>query len=488
MPLFEAGRVITDPLRIALVVLLLILALGATAELLNDLEEKSEIAGTVPSASPDSTGLIGRGWSEKLSVQAGSFRVWLSLENRSEGDVSDARVVDFRAPGFRKTGDCWVQGVPACREGENSPSQESGIIIPSGRIATLWAALEPVSSSGRFTLASRFRWRDSANRSHQDAVSIGPIQVTGLSGLWPVRLMKSVYTSLQSLALPIVALVLGWLFQRHSTKMADDIKKRDDRAASNRKLQEERKAQFHETWREMLSKNFEYSQKYYLPIMSALSDIERRCGDCEGPLWDSRKSAYYWLILLRRMRVLFLGGGGVFFKNIRGELLVRECWLFARDQIYRNLGGREKVQSLTILVEPFETLPEFVKRYDDATNPEMAEGLWRFEVALQAWAAAETYGSTMIALQVLNYVLVFEANRVLEWWYYPDSWSAPEDVEGARTLGDRLRQESEKFGPGTLQARTLAIADSLEAYLKQIGRTLARTSKEAADSEGGQGR
>ena len=263
---------------------------------------------STPTSTPTDTSVTTSAWtatnvvyyspSEPEKVANGypylDFRIL--IENHAEKPITGLRWIDFQAPGFRQEKgpngvNCWLNNAPLCVSGD--PEKFIPDIQPKGSVV-LGARLVPVSASGRYAVGGLLAWNDEEGRQRYSAVSLGPVQVTT-----HFRECLNLFAGLvKDLALPIVLLLLGTVFQFAQ-------KRRDEKVQARQK---ERDIEL-QVWQSELPRIHSYAEEHYLGIVGSLRHLEHSYEEFEKTNWDSSK--FDAMVCTPRLRQQQSGTGAV---------------------------------------------------------------------------------------------------------------------------------------------------------------------------------
>lgn len=408
--------------RIKLAVALALVAAAAIFAILFVLDWKTPThetpSGSLLASSGSDKDLLVRGFLDKNRLHSSeSLRLHLIFENHSPS-LLHVGIRDLETPGFQRL------------------SFPPPFDLNPGASHTFDFDLTP-SEAGRFKIAVLYQLTRASGGIEESFLSLGPVEIhTTLGGLveHSIAPMRQIYAVVKDFTLPVVLAVLAYLFQRHQSS-------RDEQAAEDREVRETRQ----QIWSSQIPRFRIYTEKYYLPIVSAIrhlrEDFEsfKAAGETERNGDSGIKLLFHTLLVIRRMRSLRDEQGGVFFKVRLAELVVQQAWWLLNAHIEENFGfdRRDHVLVLMTSDQPYH-------RFREISESETV--LEELRIVLLHWVSnGDDFARCLDLAHIMLAVFGFEANRVLdEYWY-----GTPDEFEGRPVdkyeFPDEPREKIEKL-------------------------------------------
>lgn len=360
------------------------------------------------------------------------LRFWITIENKTDADLSQVRLV--RLPeGYSVKEICFFGPRPnrtppqqlACAK--DSEIQQGDINLPqpvlAGQSMTVAGGLAPNTAHKKEILTLVIEWVAAGRPVSSSTVTLGENQV---QTAWEDWSSSWFYQLLKDLALPVVLLVIG-------ASLSLSAKRRDARS---------------ETLKLMLPISHKYAAKYYLPLSRATERAaialykitEYQQASTSPPssasppalspddLESFKLQAFFYILQGKRLLDLTRKAiGGVYFKNLRGEMLAASC-IKSFDDL---LGGDTRepalaLQGLSSSLTESETYESFKKKFWDLSSPPTVlsppnvpspkDGeAWEL---FQDWVNEECNRQRALGLSsALALILEFEANQPYSYWY-----------------------------------------------------------------------
>jgi hypothetical protein len=301
---------------------------------------------------------------------------------------------------------------------------------------------------------------------------------------WRMRWIRASIAAAQTLALPLVLVLLGFAFQwrlnklehsrqEHNQKLADERSEREKRRAEEASERDKRRAEEAEVSRLMLPFTHKYTVEYYADLELAAREATqaiikaRATATPDSHLLDT--AFYEWLVLESRIRALN-ETAAFYFKDPTGESLVFAL-LEAHSLVFLYQqppeGGSSKLspaQELEVrrtisrvAMNPLPGTDAMLSRLESertaGTGALLDLANWFYSRVRQPDVAP-----SMTYLRAFRAVLVFEMNRPYSPWFARDvPLKLSQDLLVAIIdLCERLRA-NEEFG---------GLANELDAYLR----------------------
>jgi hypothetical protein len=316
--------------------------------------------------------------------------------------------------------------------------------LAPGQSVTIQGYLKPGSPRKSGILTAVVAWGVAGtNVPSSQPVSLGESQVQGSWHNFLVFLLDL----LKLLFIPFVLAVIGWWLNRIN-KEQDDRKaeKQEERQAAQHQheleqaalqrqhelaqaaLQRDHEAEEAvraETWKQMLLLSHTYAAKCYLPLSLAADRAASSLRDLLAHQGDERIAFFYILMCGREMTNTRRETGGLYFKDLRGEILAGECWRRQREAL---IGTDEEsrfnlaVRYAVTAIDGLATYADFKRRFEVAgsnpvafNHPDIQDAWTRF----LEWAANHPDLLAEVAryMEGLTAVLDYESNRPYKYWY-----------------------------------------------------------------------
>jgi hypothetical protein len=442
------GRRKSESLLIVLGIALIVLVLVVHASTYWYQETVSRsVAPGKPEVLGRSEGLVALAWVDKGGIESdGVLRLWILLENRTEAEVRNLRVLVFHTPGFEKVGSCWSNpgpdGAPACRPGSGGAPARLGLPATLGREESVvrFASLKSKVWYGYHGASGVVAWQDAAGKNWESAFALPAVQVSPVWGRALFGLSKSLDV-FKDLALPLALLVLGWYLQR-----------RDKEREREREERDRSQAMLRETWSLMLPKLHGYAEKHYMPVAASAFGFRDALRRQNHP-----RSFFELLRLLRQMNHLARTMGGLYFQDLAGEAVASQCWDLFLNRARDVLVDADRAM---LEISPDENYASFTEKL--AGNNQSPQGalplsdyLKTLDRRFSAWREKDDFQQDLALLTLFEYILSYETNRPYEAWY---------GVPASRHFPVNDFQEAlSKLGPAHQELRR-----DLAAYLKRI--------------------
>jgi hypothetical protein len=275
-----------------------------------------------------------------------------------------------------------------------------------------------LTTTGERPVSLRLHWTD-GRHSSTAVVPVGTVTIRT-----PFRdFLSHVRDVARDFGLPVVVLLLGYLFQQR----------------------EKKRAEVAETWNQMLPLSHRYAMRHYLLIASAAGkaatfiELWRK----EASDATAREAYMYVLLLLVRIRRLTRQVGGIYFKNRIGEAVANRC-LKEVDTCYLSKVLPDRIESMrrhTVIMDvlvPNESVHSFLLKMEGGAAPRVPPKtaqeivLRLFETAEEPlglrtlrglypdfvkWLPTNEAEKGASYLHLLAAVMRFEMNRPFERWY-----------------------------------------------------------------------
>jgi hypothetical protein len=406
-------------------------------------EEKSPSEPVPSKEAAQERTVVALAWMDQSVVEEGKrFRLWVSLENRSDSAAVGLHFTSFQIPGFHAVS-CWAAGGPACipRGAGERPVLGLPLRLEKGQSATVFAVLEPLSKHGQFGASGVFTWRDERRVEQKGAVVAPVITVTSREEhLW-FSLGKMV-SLLKDLLVPAAIAYLGWYLQNRDKERerkedaAKQQKETDEREHDlDREERERKQTRLRETWNLMLPKSHANAEQHYMPVVAAIDGL---LFEARRTWLDSRDEHWHMLLwallrVLRRMQDLAQAIGGFYFRDLAGEKLARMCWNEFYFRSRNQLGPADRDRAVSA-IERNENLASFLDRLsghpaetspgawviavlDPKAGEETAQTLGRLDTCMRGWLTLGGLQLSLPLLELLEVIVKYEMNRTYELWY-----------------------------------------------------------------------
>jgi hypothetical protein len=413
------------------------------------------------------TGVIAAAWVDPAEIQqGGEFRLWLSLENRSGATALGLRFLSFAMPGFRQAGLCWEGGGPACVP--QGPGRHPILRPPSriekGGALLLFGLVEPTGESRLFGATGAFSWHDDMGGTFQGAILLPPVPISSPTERFWLGVGRFLLF-LKDLLIPAAIACFAWFL-----KDLDDTRQRAERRREQRQEDSARQqARLDDTWKLMLPKSHAYAEQHYMPVLSAADDFVSEVAGIKPNAPEEEWQRLLWRFLRLRRRMIHMGQtiGGLFFRNLQGEVLAAACWNQFGDAASQALDTVKQDQIL-VFVTSDETFAEFLEKLTDPSScpPATREALNRLVPAFRLWSKSGILQRNLPLLKIFAYILDYEANRPYELWYGKPTPLLEHDFAAA------LRQ---------LEPIHHALKVEVETYLEEEKQRLAKISTLPSD-------
>ena len=355
------------------------------------------------------------------------IRFWITVENRSDGDLTDLRLEHLDVPGFVIFRRCWSadRGDLACwSEGEshslappgclasgtsaNQPDVLCATLAPKHAV-TVWGVLGRGKDSAQGSAFAVLTWTADKKSSAQ-AVSLGNVESEG----W----FRHLWVSLTErwIALPIWITIFGGLYALWSGYRERKRHERELELQAVSSQRETESEQQRHTWNVLLLKVHRLAFQHYLPIASTVQGVLLyfgREGRAEGESEDNFLGAFCYMLRFHwRVRKMKRGGASWYFKKLTAEELVVVLFQTHRNHMRLQDLGRQAV--LDGLLDWFK---------DETTVADVLEYLqtcpraqWEFWLEFRSWAK-RWYREEALLLSAMITIMTFEINRVYYYWY-----------------------------------------------------------------------
>lgn len=369
----------------------------------------------------------------------GAVHLGIAVTNESVVGLNGVEASLVDTPGFQST----------------APTIVLGDVGPH-KIARRSVRLNATEVAGRFRLAVRVSWSE-AGVPKSVVLLPGPVTVQDDFDRFS-WIATTVQAISKDLALPLVLLLLSVLLKR-----AEDIE-RDRKARADFELE-----RISETAKLMLPTHHRNVERYYLPLLTILAELNRYRLQYEKTkdLADLRRAFFFVVMWVRHVRRIRDKIGGLYFRSRDGELLLAKLTEYAVFAIDACFGRSERDTAIDALSDPGMSVAAFEKTLA-AKGPFPA--MW---TKFQAWNIAEPrmpmrrvrprrrlppshrwkwwlFGSgpapqrpplpppelpgerslkeTAELLQLFRHIMRYECNRPYKYWYGKDIDFPKEDV------------------------------------------------------------
>ncbi len=355
------------------------------------------------------------------------FRFWITVENRSDGDLTNLSLEHLDIPGFVISRRCWStdRNDPSCwASGESHPSATSTCLVSgslgnqpdllcttlaSKHAVTVWGILAPGKDSAQGSAFAVLAWT-AENKWSEQAVPLGNVESEG----W----FRYLWVSLTErwIALPIWITIFGGLYALWSGRRE---RKRHERelelqAASSRRATESE--QQRHTWNVLLLKVHRLAFQHYLPIASTVQGILfyfAREARAEGDSDDNFLGAFCYMLRFHwRVRKMKRGGASWYFKKLTAEEMVVVLFQTHRNHMGLQDLGRQAVLDGFLDWIKDETTVADVLEYLKSCPPAQWDFWLEFRARAKRW-----YREEMLLLSAMTTIMTFEINRVYYYWY-----------------------------------------------------------------------
>lgn len=174
---------------------------------------------------------------EGLSIQPQSDRAVIGVLDRTrqrliftnltEGTLRDLSIRQVGHPGFTKdsSGSCWQDARPVCWSLSDSTHHRArSIDLPRGSSTSVLIPLVADRHPGRFEIVVRVGWLDVDNQRQTLDLAAQPVEILAEGQKWARWLatgVESLQKLIKDLALPLVILLLGFLFKSAESRRAE---------------------------------------------------------------------------------------------------------------------------------------------------------------------------------------------------------------------------------------------------------------------------
>ena len=343
---------------------------------------------------------------------------WVRIQNNGKDMLTD---VDVTLLGdARVISPCWQA---ANRTSECAAS--AGVVAP-GNTVLLQAAL-PAPTAGDFRPHAVVSWRGSQGLQMRP-VSLGRVVVERYWWTWA----QWVSDLLKNIALPVVVVILGALYQRRlqqeqTQRQAEQAQRDAAVRAHERDLAKTQadvdrlRAERAETLRIMLPRSHRYTTRYYAALSLRAQELVQSIQEQRtAPGEQNLKSVVFWFVSLHHVNRLFMRDVGAFYlKDRAAEEIVTGAFRIVDDQVFT--GFKPASDAVTAVLDELDSkvvvIPEatFWAKVDNSTKARPAEGIVRHR--LRQWVPTASCADTLGCLSLYSAVLDFEMNRIYENWY-----------------------------------------------------------------------
>lgn len=413
---------------------------------------------------PGGTGLHARMSLDRSPVLSGKAATLLfEFENR---DTEPLRVTlrQLRTPGFSpvESGSFQLRVAQQPTRG----LEETSITLAPGEALPMTVDLLPDSRFGKFVFRADGTWyRVEAGRpSSPWNLDLSDVELISPFHDFLAHTIKSLVSILGILALPALLALAGAWFQQRQQRLA--LEKQDHQ----RKIDHERQA-----WAKMLPVSHKNNVELYLPLISGALTIRYEYDEWkkltgsggntpETPTREDdekakknavRRILFYILFSAKRRWIINEEGGGYYLRSREGEKLV--IWTLADGFLYdglcSNLIEAEDLNRLVESLEPTETLASYLRRIQQAADTP-AFGRSRsqpgsqplakiedVEKKLKRWLTDDHAEWWLQLMDLGSIVLLFEINRIYEFWYEKPADFPTQDL---KLITEKLDKPPEK--------------------------------------------
>jgi hypothetical protein len=331
----------------------------------------------------------------------------ITLRNDSASSLSSLRLIST-PPGYTLERLCTLNPDEKANCVDGQQFAATGFLLTDailpGQSFTIWGDLRPARTHKPEILTIIVGWTtakdDATTYSSSLVVSLGENEV--LSGLQ--RFWIAVSEAVKLLLIPIALAIIG-VFLNLFMKKREEVRQEAEQDRTVRA----------ETLKLMLPICHNNASQYYLPLSTALEGMA-------NALRDSKEAVafFYHLLTWQRMSKVVGAVGGFYFKDLRGEILVAECWkqhklaVAGKVDDPRYMATRAAIKRLTA-----DSYQAFEREFE--ISP--AEGYWDEDIEsawelFRPWLKDKSKVESIIAnLEAFYSVLDYEANRPYQYWY-----------------------------------------------------------------------
>jgi hypothetical protein len=418
------------------------------------------------------SGLLVRGYVDTNRISRGeSLRFWVMF--RATTSLDSLQVTGMSTPGFVPVDNCWSDGqppIPICPPGRVRDPRRWPLALRAGETAIVTADLRAQGWSGQFAPMLLFAWKPTNGSIDQDGLAIGPVEVESLATRVP-RFFRRLFSALKDLALPIILLVAGVLFDRslNSEKTAREKQQQEEkeererqRAEDDRLLREraQLEAERSAVLKLMLPTIYQYCERYYNRVAAAILALTAAHLDAKAGRIDEeerfRRCFYHLMTVHRTAAAMHRAIGAFFFRDRDGEDIAGGLWtaFFLRSDEYLRYPDRQLVLGTMPFRATFTTFERVL-----ASEP-AAAAADRLREGFRRWEADRFWDTDIHVLRLFGSGLAFESNRALELWYgrpeiYVLHGNMPEFSGALRVLQARNQQ---------------ALADAVHGYFERVAK------------------
>jgi hypothetical protein len=365
------------------------LALGLTAEWLKSFDLGPVTPLVASNAAPAEVAAIAEIGSNRATTHH-PVTMQITFCNRSGQEVRLLHIARVMHPGFE------FRSV--------LPTANATLIAPMapGERRHVTLEMEPVNTSGQYTVAVRYAWQRASDS--QATVAVGPLIVTSPARAAVTRVGGPIIALFKDLALPIVLAVGAYLLQRQE-------KKRDEK----RKGEEDERLHQQTTSNLLLPESHRFNTKYYLPLVRVVRNVQTET----KPEKSLRDRLYVTMAALRRVRHISLQIGGLFLKDTEAEDLVLDLWSLCFAQVRTRLDATD-VDAVMDVMAPNEGRSVFKARFPAANAPPATPfqtALVAVEKQFEKWTLDVFTREALPPLAAMQQVLEYEVNRPFSKWY-----------------------------------------------------------------------
>jgi len=346
---------------------------------------------------------------------------------------------------------------------QKPPNVLCGLLAPElrqGQSLSFWVELRAQSPATSQNLYAVVTWTDAAGVRSERSVALGEATVRP----WCKKLLAALRDVLKDFALPLVLLVLGWLYQIWDKKREEQRQDAEKQRDLVRQAEDRKRAQLAETWNRMLGESHRLNTEHYIHLGGAVYGLLLFAEKCREELRkqeDQRNQAkleadglmqfYYLIRFERRYRHMMETACGFYFKSLVGERLVQECLNLFMAQYTEHwdvarLANLVAAARLTDLNESYDSLMKKLKGegpVPDHLKRDEFKGIFEQARAdFQIWQNGAGYEKGLRYLKTFFCLLSYEMNRPYEYWYGQKEEMHP-DPEILQTL-EEIAVEAEK--------------------------------------------
>lgn len=389
-------------------------------------------------------GLTGLTWVEPLPVRLHQLVYW-RIELRNTLDQSIRVSIE----------ELWHSGL-----GPEESSGNSAVVrstrTGSSRVWTQWSrTLEPGEEAAIWTqwrawkpralgLSALLSWQSEEDPEIQGTVvaSLHDIHVmTPWRTFWAYA-VKCFVGLLGVLTVPVILAAAGFWFQEHQKVVEQE--RQEEQAQIDRKRQTKQAEIDHkrQIWSKMLPTSHDLNMKYYIPLKSTITTLQRDYGryraatpDTGGEEEALTSAFHYLLITLRQFRLITTEAGGFYFKSRDGERLFTDLINQFNFQVLLVLRPYEALSAVLDVIDPKDTVSTFEQKLSEQEALREIHGDLR--ESFRDWIKGDRQWAFSI-LFTAKLLLGYEVNSVYTDWYEePERW--PEEMDGL--LKDWRRQD-----------------------------------------------